>query len=108
MLRLSILSLLVLITTSSYASSNTQFDKTNQALTITVINYDDRNALLKVYNSYQTKTNQYRNEDTIDGFTLYSVEGTVATIHVYRDKRTKTYQNTLGHELQHVLEGTFH
>ena len=86
----------------------TEFNKTNQALSITVIQYEDKSALLESYNSNPATSNPITNGDGIDAYALYSVTGSTCIIHAFRNKRSKSYENSLGHELRHCLEGQFH
>ena len=100
--------LLSTIAVSTSAQAKQDFDKTEQEMQITVINYDDRQELLESYNARQTPRNQYPKGETIDGYALFSMKGTVCEIHVYRDSPSNTYMNSLGHEMRHCLEGNFH
>ena len=97
-----------IIAVSASAQAKQDFDKTEQEMQITVINYDDRKELLESYNARQTPKNQYPKGETIDGYALFSMKGTACEIHVYRDFHSNTYMNSLGHEMRHCLEGNFH
>ena len=101
-----LIALLLCLTTQAVTA--TSFDKTNQALTITVIKYEDKRELLASYNARQATSTKITNGDTIDGYALFSQTGTTCEIHVYAHPRAKTFENILGHEQRHCLEGNFH
>ena len=104
-MKLLLVLMLCLLAPTVTASS---FDKSEEAMTITIIKYDDKTELLASYNARQQPASQFRNGDTIDGYALFSQTGMTCEIHVYRHPRSKTYENILGHEMRHCIEGNWH
>jgi len=84
------------------------FDKTGVEMSITVIAYEHMPELLDVYNCTRASSYQYPHGETIDGFAVFSQKGLVCTIHVYKAPMSNEYNNYLGHEMRHCLEGNWH
>lgn len=84
------------------------FDKTGQEMSITVIAYKHMPDLLKAYNATRAPSYQYPHGESIDGFAVFSQKGLVCTIHVYKAPMSNVYNNYLGHEMRHCLEGNWH
>jgi len=84
------------------------FDKTGQEMTITVTAYEHMPELLEAYNATRAPSHQYPHGEQIDGFAEFSQSGLVCNIHVYRSPMSNVYNNYLGHEMRHCLEGNWH
>jgi hypothetical protein len=84
------------------------FNKIGKSMTITVTSYDHMPDLLTAYNKTRAPSHQYPYGETIDGFAEFSESGMVCNIYVYRHPMSNTYNNYIGHEMRHCLEGNWH
>lgn len=106
-MKIVVLLLLAMVSACSTTEHHKQdFDKTNKVMSIQVITYETRVALLERYSLNSNAP--YLNKDLIDGFSEFTMGGMECTIHAYRSPSSDSYSQIIGHEMRHCLEGNWH